>query len=85
MDTGFRRWMFISEVNRGSVVLQFWPTILFNTRLSRSFNFNFHPLLCFAEDTLPPATRGLLATDHVIWNHGQVTWTTSELAPPSPT
>ncbi|GFT63724.1 uncharacterized protein TNCV_871441 [Trichonephila clavipes] len=26
------------------------------------------------------ATRGLLATDHV--NHGQVTWTTSELAPP---
>ncbi|GFW74949.1 uncharacterized protein TNCV_2678171 [Trichonephila clavipes] len=28
------------------------------------------------------ATRGLLATDHVILNHGQVTWTTSELAPP---
>ncbi|GFX15708.1 uncharacterized protein TNCV_2131941 [Trichonephila clavipes] len=27
-------------------------------------------------------TRGLLATDHVIWNHGQVTWTTPELAPP---
>ncbi|GFX20065.1 uncharacterized protein TNCV_1436251 [Trichonephila clavipes] len=27
-------------------------------------------------------TRGLLATDHVILNHGQVTWTTSELAPP---
>ncbi|GFX11293.1 uncharacterized protein TNCV_2803571 [Trichonephila clavipes] len=42
--------------------------------------------------TLPPnaklttlklkATRGLLATDHVILNHGQVTWTTPELAPP---
>ncbi|GFW75718.1 uncharacterized protein TNCV_4429011 [Trichonephila clavipes] len=29
-----------------------------------------------------PPTRGLLATDHVILNHGQVTWTTPELAPP---
>ncbi|GFU29331.1 transposable element Tcb2 transposase [Trichonephila clavipes] len=29
-----------------------------------------------------PATRGLLATDRVILNHGQVTWTTPELAPP---
>ncbi|GFX51972.1 uncharacterized protein TNCV_3063891 [Trichonephila clavipes] len=28
------------------------------------------------------AARGLLATDHVILNHGQVTWTTPELAPP---
>ncbi|GFY30203.1 uncharacterized protein TNCV_3091101 [Trichonephila clavipes] len=28
------------------------------------------------------ATRGLLATDHVILNHGQVTWTTLELVPP---
>ncbi|GFV50649.1 uncharacterized protein TNCV_2213121 [Trichonephila clavipes] len=28
------------------------------------------------------ATRGLLATDHVILNHGQETWTTPELAPP---
>ncbi|GFW71032.1 uncharacterized protein TNCV_191231 [Trichonephila clavipes] len=28
------------------------------------------------------ATRGLLATDHVIWNHGQVTWATPELALP---
>ncbi|GFS94508.1 uncharacterized protein TNCV_2015181 [Trichonephila clavipes] len=27
------------------------------------------------------ATRGLLATDHVILSHGQVTWTTPELAP----
>ncbi|GFW95990.1 hypothetical protein TNCV_4174171 [Trichonephila clavipes] len=33
---------------------------------------------------LNAATRGLLATDHVILNHGQVTWTTPELAPPSP-
>ncbi|GFX11613.1 uncharacterized protein TNCV_5141881 [Trichonephila clavipes] len=30
-------------------------------------------------------TRGLLATDHVILSHGQVTWTTPELATPSPT
>ncbi|GFV11772.1 hypothetical protein TNCV_977611 [Trichonephila clavipes] len=29
-------------------------------------------------------TRGLLVTDHVILNHGQVTWTTPELAPSSP-
>ncbi|GFX17436.1 hypothetical protein TNCV_1494501 [Trichonephila clavipes] len=29
-------------------------------------------------------TRGLLVTDHVILNHGQVTWTTPELTPPSP-
>ncbi|GFT77385.1 uncharacterized protein TNCV_1470441 [Trichonephila clavipes] len=28
------------------------------------------------------STRGLLATDHVILNHGQVTWTTPELALP---
>ncbi|GFW17902.1 hypothetical protein TNCV_1135021 [Trichonephila clavipes] len=27
-------------------------------------------------------TLGLLATDHVILNHGEVTWTTPELAPP---
>ncbi|GFW26862.1 uncharacterized protein TNCV_1377051 [Trichonephila clavipes] len=27
------------------------------------------------------ATRGLLATDHVVLNHGQVTWTAPELAP----
>ncbi|GFV36026.1 hypothetical protein TNCV_2867841 [Trichonephila clavipes] len=29
-------------------------------------------------------TRGLWTTDHVILNHGQVTWTTPELAPLSP-
>ncbi|GFT54138.1 uncharacterized protein TNCV_3562741 [Trichonephila clavipes] len=28
------------------------------------------------------ATRGLLATDHVILNHGQVTWKTPEVASP---
>ncbi|GFV51762.1 transposable element Tc3 transposase [Trichonephila clavipes] len=31
-----------------------------------------------------PATRGLLATDHVILNHGQVTWTTPELPTTTP-
>ncbi|GFV75856.1 hypothetical protein TNCV_1454531 [Trichonephila clavipes] len=30
------------------------------------------------------ATRGLLWTDHVILDHGQVTWATPELAPTSP-
>ncbi|GFW33923.1 hypothetical protein TNCV_3590081 [Trichonephila clavipes] len=35
-------------------------------------------------DNVVQTTRGLLATDHVILNHGQVTWTTPELAPPSP-
>ncbi|GFW45261.1 hypothetical protein TNCV_4733691 [Trichonephila clavipes] len=29
-------------------------------------------------------TRAFLAMDHVILNHGQVTWTTPELAPPFP-
>ncbi|GFU26024.1 uncharacterized protein TNCV_5105091 [Trichonephila clavipes] len=28
------------------------------------------------------AARGLLATDHVVLNHSQVTWTTPELTPP---
>ncbi|GFY29484.1 hypothetical protein TNCV_2626551 [Trichonephila clavipes] len=32
----------------------------------------------------PCPARRLLATDHVILNHGQVTWTTPELASPSP-
>ncbi|GFX97651.1 uncharacterized protein TNCV_3065391 [Trichonephila clavipes] len=30
------------------------------------------------------STRGLFATDHVILNHGQVTWPTPEPSPPSP-
>ncbi|GFT94589.1 integrase catalytic domain-containing protein [Trichonephila clavipes] len=35
-----------------------------------------------SDETKAQATRGLLATDHVILNHGQVMWTTPELAPP---
>ncbi|GFV98850.1 uncharacterized protein TNCV_2913671 [Trichonephila clavipes] len=46
--------------------------------------------LLLPQETLTPIiwyggslpTRGPLATDHVILNHGQVTWTTPELAPP---
>ncbi|GFW10331.1 transposable element Tcb1 transposase [Trichonephila clavipes] len=36
----------------------------------------------FRREVISSATRGLLATNHVILNHGQVTWTTPELAPP---
>ncbi|GFU37882.1 hypothetical protein TNCV_1063841 [Trichonephila clavipes] len=35
-------------------------------------------------DNVAQTTRGFLATDHVILNHGQVSWTTPELAPRSP-
>ncbi|GFW43729.1 uncharacterized protein TNCV_4770781 [Trichonephila clavipes] len=42
----------------------------FNTRPSSSYGYE-----------LMTATRGLLATNQVILNHGQVTWTTPELAP----
>ncbi|GFY21251.1 transposable element Tcb2 transposase [Trichonephila clavipes] len=35
-------------------------------------------------DNVVQTTRGLLAMDDVILNHGQVTWTTPELTPPSP-
>ncbi|GFW46987.1 hypothetical protein TNCV_3485991 [Trichonephila clavipes] len=48
--------------------------------ISRNINLQ---LFCELLDVIA-ATRGLLATDHVILNHGQVTWTTPELAPPSP-
>ncbi|GFY19171.1 uncharacterized protein TNCV_4225351 [Trichonephila clavipes] len=36
---------------------------------------------CLKSEDITP-TRGLLATDHVILNHGQVTWTTPELESP---
>ncbi|GFY13451.1 uncharacterized protein TNCV_1803221 [Trichonephila clavipes] len=39
-------------------------------------------LKCAGPHEAKNSTRGLLATDHVILNHGQVTWTTPELAPP---
>ncbi|GFS95266.1 uncharacterized protein TNCV_2630931 [Trichonephila clavipes] len=37
---------------------------------------------CLSSGHYRNSTLGLLATDHVILNHGQVTWTTPELAPP---
>ncbi|GFU07290.1 SCAN domain-containing protein 3 [Trichonephila clavipes] len=40
------------------------------------------PNSMFSNCTQSTTTRGLLVTDHVILNHGQVTWTTPELAPP---
>ncbi|GFX46815.1 uncharacterized protein TNCV_4039611 [Trichonephila clavipes] len=46
--------------------------------ISRNINLQ---LFCELLDVIA-TTRGLLATDHVILNHGQVTWTTPELAPP---
>ncbi|GFW93181.1 hypothetical protein TNCV_3333411 [Trichonephila clavipes] len=49
-----------------------------------SFCYPQHFLSVQSERPSCRATRGLLATDHVILNHGQVTWTTPELAPPSP-
>ncbi|GFV80897.1 acetylcholinesterase [Trichonephila clavipes] len=48
-----------------------------------NYRLNLFGFLTSATRDLP-ATRGLLATDHVILNHGQVTWTTPELAPTSP-
>ncbi|GFS82099.1 transposase, partial [Trichonephila clavipes] len=48
-------------------------------RLSDKSRFNL-----WHHDGRIRATRGLLATNHVILNHGQVTWRKPELAPPSP-
>ncbi|GFW74050.1 uncharacterized protein TNCV_545741 [Trichonephila clavipes] len=45
-------------------------------------SFNVHRCPLHGGSSVALATRGLLATDHVILNHGQVTWTTPELAPP---
>ncbi|GFU86403.1 hypothetical protein TNCV_1417551 [Trichonephila clavipes] len=43
------------------------------------------PLCSAKTDRHPGQTaRGLLTTDHVILNHGQVTWMTPELEPLSP-
>ncbi|GFT86875.1 hypothetical protein TNCV_4599721 [Trichonephila clavipes] len=68
---------------------QKWVLLGFNRKVLGPAMFNL-----YLKDTLKAAngqlarranaTRGLLATDHVILNPGQVTWTTPELAPPSP-
>ncbi|GFT06194.1 uncharacterized protein TNCV_1595911 [Trichonephila clavipes] len=50
--------------------------------VAQKFRFRFLQLSSGGFLNLHPAARGLLATDHVILSHGQVTWTTPELAPP---
>ncbi|GFV83644.1 hypothetical protein TNCV_3612181 [Trichonephila clavipes] len=59
-----------SSLDRGSKLRGSSPINLFQSKELLPFKYE--------------ATRGLLVTDHVILNHGQVTWTTPELAPPSP-
>ncbi|GFS69919.1 uncharacterized protein TNCV_3102151 [Trichonephila clavipes] len=51
--------------------------------ISRFGPVNWPPRSCDLTPLDFFSTRGLLATDHVSLNHGQVTWTTPELAPPS--
>ncbi|GFV58872.1 hypothetical protein TNCV_4132341 [Trichonephila clavipes] len=46
-----------------------------NVRILGFDRFNIHH---------PFSTQGLLAPDHVILNHGQMKWTTPDLAPSSP-
>ncbi|GFU23782.1 uncharacterized protein TNCV_1205161 [Trichonephila clavipes] len=61
--------------------LNHWATAaLENARLEPLLYRGALPARLFQH--LHMTTRGLLATDHVILNHGQVTWTTPELAPP---
>ncbi|GFW57436.1 uncharacterized protein TNCV_543481 [Trichonephila clavipes] len=48
--------------------------------IDMELNYDARPIQ--KNEGLSRTTRGLLATDHVILNHGQVTWTTPELAPP---
>ncbi|GFU04105.1 RNase H domain-containing protein [Trichonephila clavipes] len=59
---------------------------LFDETVNRNFQGDFYIIATDASKneqiTSIAATRGLLATDHVILNHGQVTWTTPELWTP---
>ncbi|GFU03677.1 hypothetical protein TNCV_199971 [Trichonephila clavipes] len=70
----------VSGMNRETCLTEFKSTVLGRDlpftlpRLIEQVNINVH---C-------SATRGLFPTDHVILNHGQVTWATSELTSPSP-
>ncbi|GFX58608.1 hypothetical protein TNCV_417871 [Trichonephila clavipes] len=48
----------------------------------KSIGLNRHALTQLFELLLQRSTRGLLARDHVILNHGQVTWMTPEQSPP---
>ncbi|GFV08664.1 putative DD41D transposase [Trichonephila clavipes] len=53
--------------------------------IHRTYGLRSRPRSPIMKGSVAWATRGLLATDHVILNHGQVTWTTPELAPPHTT
>ncbi|GFT68900.1 uncharacterized protein TNCV_1804331 [Trichonephila clavipes] len=61
---------------------ELWTIAKFRKNRKREISRNINlQLFCELLDVIA-AIRGLLATDHVILNHGQVTWTTPELAPP---
>ncbi|GFY31084.1 uncharacterized protein TNCV_4359911 [Trichonephila clavipes] len=82
----------------GTLVLSNWSSAPHRGSLSYSplTGSGYGTLLCWGRNSVGTqiepcliqivlaATRGLLATDHVILNHGQVTWTIPEMAPPSP-
>ncbi|GFX48558.1 uncharacterized protein TNCV_584561 [Trichonephila clavipes] len=51
-------------------------------QIRRVYPLDPHPDAVVLYSGCTPATLGLLATDHVSVNHGQVTWTTPDLAPP---
>ncbi|GFX71521.1 hypothetical protein TNCV_2695091 [Trichonephila clavipes] len=70
------------KYNRGKRVNGTWVFGDIEKSTNKCF---FHVVQDRSKDTLLASiktTRGLLATDHVILNHGQVTWKTPELAPP---
>ncbi|GFV49697.1 hypothetical protein TNCV_4042711 [Trichonephila clavipes] len=52
--------------------------------IDMELNYHARPIQKNVVTSHCSATRGLLATDHVILNHGQGTSTAPELAPPSP-
>ncbi|GFW07676.1 uncharacterized protein TNCV_3918091 [Trichonephila clavipes] len=68
VDSKLSRWHRVGSLENGC-----HPCHLIEVRLTKRLHSN---------EKSCPSTRGLLATDHVILNHGQVTWTTPELAPP---
>ncbi|GFW99912.1 uncharacterized protein TNCV_2126201 [Trichonephila clavipes] len=69
------------EINRLQLAVMLPWAIFFESVVKYGVSFSY----MFSHSKIKnemKATRGLLATDHVILNHGQVTWTTPELAPP---
>ncbi|GFS81056.1 hypothetical protein TNCV_1223441 [Trichonephila clavipes] len=71
------------EINRLQLAVKLPWAIFFESVVEYGVSFSY----MFSHSKIKnemKATRGLLATDHVILNHGQMTWTTPELAPPCP-